>query len=134
MIFGLALSNFVVFWVEAHTMLGACVACPWYYPWSYTNEASCLLVAAALLRLGRLWSYVAACVLSEFLISQWAHALIVIGMTPLEDLRRLWLNPDLSILTEWEGQHILATIILGFAAFYLARDIYRRSAAKRAEF
>lgn len=107
----------------------ACVACPWYYPWSYTNEPTCLLIAASLLWLSRSWSYVVAGVLSGYVVAQLVYVFTVIDMTPLQDLRRL-LNPRVNILTEWESQHILALIIFNFAAFYLVRHIYRKNASR----
>src|SRR5580765_2686039 len=55
-LFGIAVFNYVLFWSLAHRMAGACVACPWFYPWNNLNEPTLLLVDASLVLFERKWS------------------------------------------------------------------------------
>ncbi len=132
-IFGFALFNFILIWIQARNLAIsgiACVVCPWYHPWSYGNEPTLLLVAAVLLILKRfssnagaltLCSYLLACVLYLFritngaLVQEWRY------------LRRF--TPY--VVGSWHSQYVFALIILCFATFYLARDILPTNGLRR---
>ena len=130
-VFGLAWFNFILLWVEGVLMrVGACLVCPWFIPWSYTNEPSLLLAAASFLWISKRWSYVISGVLSGYVIGRLVYIFTFGDMTPLERLRGL-LNYRGHILTEWTNQPVLAMIIFSFAVFYLGRDIYRKNRPHR---
>ena len=82
MIFAFAVFNIILIWKEAwwlaHSGI-ACVACPWYDPWSWFNEPSLLLVAAFFLRLNKLWSWVIALILSGYLLGYFIFLLLRFG-------------------------------------------------------
>ena len=125
-IFGLAVFNFIFIWVKAERDggIGGAVAPPWYNFWSFTNEPSRLLLAAALLWLSRKWSYALAAIVSGFIAGQLVYIFTIIEMTPLQDLKRMLASED--ILAEWEMQHVFALIIFMAASFYLLRAIRQR--------
>ena len=118
-LFGVAVFNFMLLWFQTHTMRCAGVACPWYYPWSYFNEPTILLVAAFFLFLGRIWSYALSSCLSGYLVGQLISLYVVHDLSPLAML----LDPDARIIYEWQTQYILASAILLLTAFYLVRAV-----------
>jgi hypothetical protein len=132
-IFGFALFNFILIWTQARSlaMSGiACVVCPWYHPWSYTNEPTRLLVAASCLWLSRAWSYVIAFALSGYMVAYLVYLFDVSGTTLLHEWRYLQRHEPY-IVGSFHSQYILALIVSSFAAFYLVRDILRKNAPRR---
>src|SRR5258705_5594157 len=95
-IFGLAVFNFIFIWVkgERDGGMGGALAPPWYNFWSFTNEPSRLLLAAALLWLSRKWSYALAAAVSGFIVGQLVYIFTIIEMTPLQDLKRILSSED----------------------------------------
>ena len=118
-IFGVATFNFAVLWLEAHTMIGACVVCPWYYPWSYANEPTLLLVAASFLCIRRKWSYTLALGISGYLIGHLISLYVVYDLRPLE---MPWASGE-SIIYEQQTQYLLAIVMLVLTGFYLVRAL-----------
>ena len=107
-IFGLSVFNFMFIWVKAERDggTGGALVPPWYNFWSFTNEPSRLLLEAALLWLGRKWSYALAASVSGFIVGQLVYIFTIIEMTPVQDLKRMLASED--ILAEWEMDRILA--------------------------
>ena len=116
---GVAVFNFAVLWLEAHTIIGACIVCPWYYPWSYSNEPTLLLVAASFLGIRRKWSYTLALGLSGYLIGHLISLHVVYDLRPLE---MPWASGE-SIIYEQQTQYFLAFVTLVLASFYLFRAV-----------
>ena len=129
-ILGLALFNFVHIWTQAQSMRGiACVVCPWYQPWTFTNEPTFILLAAVFLRFGKSWTSALACVLSGYIVANYIYVFLSVDITFLEQFRYLQRNVA-EILVLWETQHLFAAVIFGFALFYLLRGKRRKSALK----
>jgi hypothetical protein len=131
-IFGFALFNFILIWIQARNLAMSGIACyiyPWYHPWTYTNEPTRLLVAALFLRLGRVWSYVIAFALGSYMFAYFVYLFIVSGVTVLQEWNSLR-NSETYLVSSFDSQYILALIISCFAAFYLMRDILRRTALR----
>jgi hypothetical protein len=132
-ILGFALFNFILVWIQARNLAAsgiACVVCPWYHPWSYTNEPTRMLIAALFLWLGRAWSYVIVFALGGYMFAYFVYLFIVSGASLLQEWRYLQ-KYEPYIIGSFDSQYILALIISGFAAFYLVRDILRRNALRR---
>jgi hypothetical protein len=123
LIFAFALFNFILIWTEARNlaMSGiACVVCPWYHPWSYSNEPTRLLVAACSLCVSRGWSYAVALALTGYMIALFAYQVAISGVT----LRQEWAylqRYEPYLVGSADSQYIFAVIAFCFAIFYLAR-------------
>ncbi|MDQ4120758.1 MAG: hypothetical protein M3209_04855 [Acidobacteriota bacterium] len=129
-ILNLALLNFVYFWIQARDMGGkTCLVCPWYYPWTYTNEPTFLLLAVVFIRFGKFWTYASALALSSYVIANYIYVVSSINMTWFEILQ-YFQNNAAEVLVLWDTQHLFAAIIFGFALFYLVRGNQRKSAFK----
>ena len=129
-ILALALYNFLVVWVEAKKWGSnlICYICPWYDPWSFTNEPTRLLLAACGLCLSMRWGYLAACVLSGFTLFEgiYLYVNLVHDGILIESWAGMWrygMNPLLSL----HAQYMLAGFIFMYAAVCLGKDIMRRS-------
>ena len=124
-VLGLALCNFILIWMAAQNQVGICYLCPWYYPWSFTNEPTRLLLAACGLCLSMKWSYLAAIGLSGFTLfegASWYSRLLHDGML-LES--GIWLGQlDLHI------QYLLASIILVYAAVCFSKNAFGHASAR----
>lgn len=132
-LFCLAVLNFLHLWLLSPTDPRiACVMCPWYHDWSYTNEPTVLLLAAAFLLINRVWAtgfavlfslcvFVADAVLiSRYGSFQW---LIDKSGNWISDLK----DPgNSSFLYEWETQVIFSLLVLGISSFYLIRAMQLR--------
>jgi hypothetical protein len=131
-ILAFALFNFILVQTWDREITLACVACPWYHPWSYLNEPSILLVAALLLRVSRWWGNTAAFVLTGYLIGSFIYLLSRIE-DPVAGLRgdwRLIRSEYPYIVGSWDSQYLFALIILACSVSYLARAILRRNALR----
>src|SRR5882724_1066076 len=105
-ILAFALFNFILVWTWDREITFACVVCPWYHPWSYTNEPTILLVAALSLRANRWWGNAIAFVLPGYLISSFVYLLSRIE-DPVAGLRGDWrLIRKFSIYCRLLGQPI----------------------------
>jgi hypothetical protein len=120
LILGVAVCNFVVVWVISPLECMGYI-CPWYFPWSFTNEPTRLLAASCLLRTGRTWGYSAAIALCGFILleslplyaNDYAHGIL------LENLSQMWYGiPFLSL----HAQNLLAATILVYSAVCWVRD------------
>lgn len=126
----LALLNFVHIWNQAQSMSGiACFVCPWYIPWTFTNEPTLLLLAAIFLRFGKPFASALACILSGYVIANYVYLFSTVNITLLEHLQYLQKNAR-EILVLWDTQHLFATLIFGFTLFYLICDGLRKGALK----
>jgi len=126
-----ALFNFLLIWTKAREGGGiACVVCPWYYPWSWVNEPTLLLLASLFLRLKRTWGYVLTLLLSGYLVGYFVRLYIITQATLLDEWRYLR-KFDPYIVGSWDSQYLFALIILCCSIFYLTRSILRRNALRR---
>jgi len=121
-VFGVAEFNFVLIWLTAHTMPGACVVCPWFVPWTYFNEPTLLLIAACALCVGRRFSYCIALTLSGYLIMGLIYRAWAYDLNLIEIARQLF-SPDQELVYDWQSQYILSVVVLMVAVFYLAKDL-----------
>jgi hypothetical protein len=114
LILGVALCNFIVVWMESATPCMGYI-CPWYDPWSFTNEPTRLLAAACLLRVRRAWGYSAAIALCGFMLLEGERLFtdIYTRGALFESLRWMW---EYSPFLSPHVQYLLAGIILGYAA------------------
>jgi hypothetical protein len=132
-ILGFAVFNFSLIWVWDGQITFACVACPWFHPWSYSNEPTILLVAALFLRINRWWGYTIAVALSGYIIG-YAVYLFSIVDDAVAGLRADWKIIRMFypyIVGSWDSQYLFALVILCCSTSYLARDILRRTALRR---
>lgn len=128
-----AVFNFLLVWRDAHQVTGVGVVNPWFYPWSYTNEPTTLLVAALFLRANRWWGNVTSLVLSGYLIGYFLHLLTVI-YDPWEGLRNDWKIIRRNypyVVGSWDSQYMFALAIFSVSAFFLIRGILRWNASRR---
>ena len=129
-ILGLALYNFIVVWMEVRKWGGGlnCYLCPWFYPWSFTNEPTRLLLAACGSCLGMRWSYLAAIGLSGFTLFQgisFSASLFHDGML-LESWMGIWQYHS-NLMLSLHVQYILASIIFVYAVVCFGKSIFRRN-------
>jgi hypothetical protein len=116
-LFGIAVFNYVLFWSLAHRMRGACVVCPWYYPWSNINEPTLLLVAGSLVVLEKRWSLALSLVLSGYLVGFLISLYVVHDLNPLAML----LDARFSFIRLPQTQYVFAVVILLASVIYLVR-------------
>lgn len=120
-LFGIAVFNFVVLWSAATRMGGiACVACPWFFPWSYFNPPTLLLLATVALLFSRKWTYVIAMGLPGYLIGNLIYLHWIYDLS-FGDFVRLWISPYSEFLYAFQNQYVLALLVLIAATFYLAK-------------
>jgi hypothetical protein len=127
-VLGLALCNFIIIWMRAGSWGESgpiCYLCPWYYPWSFTNEPTRLLLAACGLRLSMKWSYLAAIGLSGFTLFEGASWYSNLWHDGLRFESGIWLG-KLDIHT----QYLLASIIFVYAAGCLSKSVFGRDSAR----
>ena len=125
-ILGFSVFNFMIVWVESLRMRDiACVVCPWCCDLGYTSEPIRLLIAAVLLWLGRTWSYAMACALSTWMCAYFVYLFIAYDVSVVQEWRYLR-RFEPYVVGSFDGQYILAFIVLIFAAFYLTADLRRK--------
>jgi len=128
-LFGLAVFNFMLIWVEARNqaMSGIVgVVSPWYYPWSYVNEPTRLLLAAAFLLLAKLWSNIAAVVLAGYMVAYFVYLVIVSNVTLAQEWRYLrQFEPYL--VGSFDSQYVFALILFSFGVYYSWRQLSYRN-------
>lgn len=136
-IFCLALYNFISLWTASNFDFRgiACVACPWYYEWSYLNEPSLLFLSAVFLLFSKWWSNIISFLLSSFVLIKHISLITRFGgwFEWLESVSRRWQSVqeyEIEILKEWEIQLILAVIVFGFSIFYLMRNSFYKNAVE----
>ena len=131
-ILGLAACNFVAVWVASSAECMGYI-CPWYYAQNFAVlEPTRLLVAAALLRVGRAWGYSAAIALCAFILIQYVpyyaddynRGLLLEYLIPTSPET---FNPFLSLHT----QNLLAAGVLVCAVLRWGRSAYRRGESLR---
>ena len=120
-LFGIAVFNYVLFWSLAHRMAGACVACPWFYPWNNLNEPTLLLVAASLVLFERKWSLALSLMLSGYLVVFLISLYVLNHLSPLAML----LDPRYRLIDLWQTQCVFAVVVLLASAVYLVRIVHR---------
>ena len=120
-VFAVAEFNFVLIWLAAHTMPGACVACPWFYPWTYFNEPTLLLIAAVALCAGRRFSSGIALALSGYLIADLIYRMWIYDVT-LDEIARQLFSSYQEIVYAWQSQCLVSIAVLMVATFYLVKD------------
>lgn len=125
-VFGVAEFNFVLIWLITHRSSAACVACPWFYPWTYFNEPTLLLIAAVALCVGRRFSYGIALALSGYLITDLVYRIWAYDLNLIEIARQLF-SPYQEIVYAWQSQYILAVVMLIVSVLYFAKGFSRLS-------
>ena len=126
MVFGFAVFNFVFLRTLEMRMggIGALVD-PWYRPWSYGNEPTCLLLAASLLLVGRIWSYLVAVGISGYIVIRFVYSFSIWDGIWKPDwiyLRKY----NLHVAAAYENQILFAAICLGVGLYYLSCAVLKR--------
>jgi len=127
-VLGLTLCNFTVIWIGARSWGESgliCYLCPWYYPWSFTNEPTRLLLAACGLCLSMKWSYLAAIGLSGFTLfegASWYSSILHDGLL-VESW--LWLEK-----LDLHTQYLLASVIFVYAAACFSKSAFGCASAR----
>ena len=128
-VFGMTVANFVLLWYTALRMGGvACVVCPWFYPWTYFNEPTLLLIAGVSILFSRFWSYLIGLGLSSYLLGDLvyrfaAYDLSVVGLARF--------SPYEEIVYAWQIQYLLAFVVFVEAALYLVSAVFFASNQNR---
>ena len=128
-----ALFNFILIWRWDASITFACVVCPWFHPWSYSNEPTLLLFAAVSARMNRWWGSVVALVLTGYLVGYFLSLLSRIDAW--QGLRNDWklIRADYPfIVGSWDSQYAFALVIFCCSGFFITRDILRWHALRRA--
>ncbi len=128
-VFGLALFNF--FYIQSHipvrtgTPISFCVVCPWYETSDFDNVLI-ILAASIFLLISRRWSYLAAGVLSGFVL--FIGLFYIVRAVANFGLFELWqfILKQENIFLVWEVQVVLAGVVFGLTVFYLVQDVFRR--------
>ena len=127
-VLGLTLCNFIVIWMAARRWGSSgliCYLCPWYYPWSFTNEPTRLLLAACGLSLSMKWSYLAAMGLSVFTLFESAPLYSYLWHDGLLLESEFWLGK-----LDLHAQYLLAGIIFVYAAVCFGKSVCERGSAR----
>lgn len=123
-----AIFNFIITWMMDAEIHFACVACPWFHPWSYLNEPTILVVSALFLSTNRWWSNTIALFLSGYLIGHFIHILLIID-DPVMALRYDWkvIRMDYPCLVgSWDCQYLFALIVFCYSAVSLRLTFKRK--------
>ena len=127
-VLGLAFCNFIVIWMAARRWESSgliCYLCPWYYPWSFTNEPTRLLLAACGLCLSMKWSYLAAIGLSGFTLSEGASLYSYLWHDGLLLENWFWVEK-----LDSHAQYLLAGIIFVHAVLCFSKSVCERGSAR----
>ena len=122
-VFGFSIFNFALIWRLDRAITFACVVCPWYHPWSYTNEPSLLLVAAALLLFRRVWSYLGAIGLIGYMAFHFVYIFTIWEGTWMEEWAMLR-KYEPYFVGSWESQYVFGFIILALSIFHFSRAVF----------
>jgi hypothetical protein len=126
---GFAVFNFILIWLKANEIATsgiACIVCPWYYPWSYLNEPSFLLLATIFLRLNRAWAYSVALLLSGYVVGNAVYLFVAFDSTLAQEWRYLQ-KFEPYFVGSWHSQIVFGAVVLFCSIWYLARAILRRN-------
>src|SRR5436309_10755973 len=130
----IAVFNFILIWMWDRNIGGtACVVCPWFHPWTYSNEPTVLLVAAVFLRVNRWWGNTISFALAGYLVGSFLYLLLQME-DPVAGLRGDWRLIRMAypyIVGSWDSQYLVALIILCCSVSYLTRAILRRHTLHR---
>jgi hypothetical protein len=96
---------------------------PWYHPWSYFNEPSRLLLAASLLLVDRIWSYLGAIVISGYIVIRFVYFFAVCKGTWLWTFQSKY---DPHFIGSYESQILMGLIVLSVGLYHLSRIVLRR--------
>ena len=123
-IFSVAIFNFVLVWYECSNASGGGVIAPWYFPWSYFNEPTLILVAAICLGIDRVWAVVVSSIVSGYLVGYWVWLFGTywggFKMALCYELATFKYQP---FIGSWDSQYLLAALIFFVAASSSARRI-----------
>jgi hypothetical protein len=124
-IFGMTVANFVLLWYTALRMGGvACVVCPWFYPWTYFNAPTLLLIAGVSILFSRFWSFLIGLGLSGYLLGDLFYRFIVYDLGVV-DLARF--SPYEEIVYAWQIQYLLGLVVFVEATVYLVSAVFSAS-------
>ena len=130
-IFGLALFNFFYIYSKTPPIFQTAGKITFYNrQWYETFDflyVVILLIATTLLMIGRKWSYLAAGLISGFVVVQGIIQSLRISLFEVWNYVQKY---ELDILSQWEIQFILAIIIFSFAVFYFIHDISNKNFLK----
>ena len=123
-LFGVAVFNFILIWVEArnYAMSGVVgMVSPWYHPWSYFNEPTRLLLAAACLWLGKLWSNFVALILAGYMLARFVYLIMISSVSFAQEWRYLrQFEPYL--VGSFDSQYVFALFLFAFGIYYSCRQ------------
>ncbi len=127
--FGLAFLNYLYIQaqipVKTGTTISFCVVCPWYETSDF-NNVLIILAASIFLLISRRWSYLAAGVLSGFVLFVGLFYIVrAVANFGLSELWQFILKQE-NLFLVWEVQVVLAGVVFGVAVFYLLQDVFRR--------
>src|ERR1700752_270590 len=125
-IFSVAVFNFILVWYECSRASGGGVVAPWYFPWSYFNEPTLLLIAAICLRIDRAWADYGSSIISGYLLGYciWLFATYWGGvkMALYYEFASFKYQP---FIGSWDSQYLLAAVIFFVAVPSSIRGIIR---------
>jgi len=122
--FGLAVFNFILVWTLDERMRGiAALVDPWYHPWGYFNEPTRLLLAASLLVVNRVWSYLGAIGISGYIVIRFVYLYATWKGTWLWSFQTKY---DPHFIGTYESQILLGFIVLCVGLYDLSRVVLRR--------
>jgi len=131
LILAFAVFNFVHIWRLESTTSGGGVVSPWYFPWSYLNEPTLLLVGAVFLRMNLIWANCVSCILSSYLLGYFVWLFVSYPAGLRVAFHYEWLSLKRQpFIASWDSQYLLAFIILSCSVIYLARAILRLKALR----
>jgi hypothetical protein len=111
-IFSIAIFNFILVWYECSNASGGGVVAPWYFPWSYFNEPTLILVAAIFLNLDRAWAGFASSIVSGYLLGYWIWLFTTywggFKMALYYEFASFKYQP---FIGSWDSQYLLAAVI-----------------------
>lgn len=128
-LFAIAVLNFVLIWHASHPTVGACVVCPWFYPWSFSNEPTLLLVAAIALLINRRWSYLWALTIPSYLVASYLLLTLKYNVNIFEGFYHM--NPYMQYAYVWEVQYLLALVLLTGSVYNAVKFVRAQRSVKQ---
>jgi hypothetical protein len=123
-IFSVAIFNFILVWYECSNASGGGVIAPGYFPWSYFNEPTLILVVAICLRIDRVWAGLVSSMVSGYLIGYWIWLFATYwGGFKMALHYELATFKYQAFIGSWDSQYLLATLIFFVAASSSTRRI-----------
>jgi hypothetical protein len=128
-ILGLALVNYLYIQAQVSIKTGPsisfCLICPWYETSDF-NNVLIILLASIFLLIGKRWSYIAACVLSGYVV--FVGLFYIVRSVANFSLSELWqfILEQEKIFLVWEVQVVLAGAVFCAAVLYLLQCVFAK--------